>query len=133
MIGPDPVAGISGYGTSVYDALRDLADQLVKFGVWIEVTDPNHPWRGVNAAPLLLWEVELPDSDSGLSRWSVLRWVMLPIFCLKLRFSLLKLRNGLTEETVHGREVEEPLRRRIETKQRDSSRIQRHRHIPARL
>jgi hypothetical protein len=45
MIGPDPVQGISGYGASVHDALRDLADNLVKFGVWIEVTDPNHPWR----------------------------------------------------------------------------------------
>ena len=45
MIGPDPVAGISGYGVSVHEALRDLADNLVKFGVWIEVTDPHHPWR----------------------------------------------------------------------------------------
>jgi hypothetical protein len=45
MIGPDPVAGISGYGASVHEALRDLADNLVKFGVWIEVNDPNHPWR----------------------------------------------------------------------------------------
>jgi hypothetical protein len=47
MIGPDPVQGISGYGASVHDALRDLAENLVKSGVWIEVTDPNHPWRGV--------------------------------------------------------------------------------------
>ena len=45
MIGPDPVQGIAGYGASVHDALRDLADNLVKSGVWIEVTDPNHPWR----------------------------------------------------------------------------------------
>jgi len=45
MIGPDPVQGIAGYGPSVHDALRDLADQLVRFGVWIEVTDPSHPWR----------------------------------------------------------------------------------------
>jgi hypothetical protein len=45
MIGPDPVQGISGYGPSVHEALKDLADNLVKFGVWIEVTDPNHPWR----------------------------------------------------------------------------------------
>jgi hypothetical protein len=47
MIGPDPVQGISGYGGSVHEALRDLADNLGKFGVWIEVTDPDHPWRGV--------------------------------------------------------------------------------------
>jgi hypothetical protein len=47
MIGPDPVAGICGYGASVHEALRDLADSLVRCGVWIEVTDPNHPWRGM--------------------------------------------------------------------------------------
>lgn len=57
MIGPDPVQGISGYGLSVHEALRDLAerdaavvkiaDNLAKFGVWIEVTDPDHPWRDV--------------------------------------------------------------------------------------
>jgi hypothetical protein len=47
MIGPDPVQGISGYGASVHDALQDLADNLVKSGVWIQVSDPNHPWRGV--------------------------------------------------------------------------------------
>ena len=41
MIGPDPVRGIAGFGASVHDALRDLADQLVRCGVWIEVTDPN--------------------------------------------------------------------------------------------
>ena len=45
MIGPDPVQGISGYGASVHEALRDLADNLIKFGVWIEVTDSDHPWR----------------------------------------------------------------------------------------
>jgi hypothetical protein len=51
MIGPDPVAGISGYGSSVHEALRDLAEMLVKSGVWIEVTDPNHPWRGFHEEP----------------------------------------------------------------------------------
>ena len=45
MIGRDPVQGVSGYGASVHEALRDFADMLVKFGVWIEVTDPRHPWR----------------------------------------------------------------------------------------
>jgi hypothetical protein len=44
MIGPDPVRGISGYGASVHEALTDLADNLVKFGVCMEVTDPSHPW-----------------------------------------------------------------------------------------
>jgi hypothetical protein len=45
MIGPDPVQGIAGFGASVQDALRDLADQLVKCAVWIEVTDPDHPFH----------------------------------------------------------------------------------------
>jgi len=31
----------------VHEALRDLAGNLVKFGVWIEVTDPNHLWSGM--------------------------------------------------------------------------------------
>jgi hypothetical protein len=29
----------------VHEAWKNLEDNLVKFGVWIEVTDPNHPWR----------------------------------------------------------------------------------------
>jgi hypothetical protein len=47
VIGPDPMQGVSGYGPSVHEALRDLADMLVQSGVWIEVTDPNHPWRDI--------------------------------------------------------------------------------------
>jgi hypothetical protein len=47
MIGKDPVPGIAGYGASVHEALRDLADMLVRSGVWIEVTNPDHPWRGM--------------------------------------------------------------------------------------
>jgi hypothetical protein len=45
MIGPDPVQGIAGFGDSVPGALRDLADELVKNGVWIEVTDQGHPFN----------------------------------------------------------------------------------------
>ncbi|MGO9257100.1 MAG: hypothetical protein ACLQU1_12465 [Bryobacteraceae bacterium] len=45
MTGPDPVQGIAGYGSSVHEALRDLADQLVTCGVRIEVTDINHPFN----------------------------------------------------------------------------------------
>jgi hypothetical protein len=45
MIGRDPVQGIAGFGPSVHEALRDLADQLVQSGVWIEVTDPDHPFN----------------------------------------------------------------------------------------
>lgn len=44
MIGDDPVQGIAGYGPSVHEALRDLGDQLIRCGVWIEVTDARHPW-----------------------------------------------------------------------------------------
>ncbi len=43
MIGKDPVRGMAGYGDSVHDALRDLADRLVENGVWIEVADPDNP------------------------------------------------------------------------------------------
>ena len=37
--GPDLVEGVSGWGNSVHEALRDLADNLVREAVWIEVTD----------------------------------------------------------------------------------------------
>ena len=39
LIGPGLEAGVAGFGDSVYDALRELADNLVKEGVWIEVRD----------------------------------------------------------------------------------------------
>jgi hypothetical protein len=39
LVGPDLVAGVAGFGDSVYDALRELADSLVREGVWIEVTN----------------------------------------------------------------------------------------------
>jgi hypothetical protein len=45
MIGPDPVQGIAGYGHSVHEALQVLADELVRNGVWIEVTDDRHPFN----------------------------------------------------------------------------------------
>ncbi len=51
MIRPDPVRGISGYGASVHEPLRNLADNLLKFGVWIEVTDSGHPWRDIESEP----------------------------------------------------------------------------------
>ena len=51
MISADPVQGISGHGGSVPEALRDRADNLVKFGIWIEVTDQNHPWRDIQFEP----------------------------------------------------------------------------------
>ena len=35
------VEGVSGFGGSVHEALRDLADNLVREGIWIEVTDRN--------------------------------------------------------------------------------------------
>ena len=39
LIGPDLVAGVAGFGDSVHGALRELADNLVHEGVWIEVTN----------------------------------------------------------------------------------------------
>jgi hypothetical protein len=39
LVGPDLVAGVAGFGDTVHDALRELADNLVREGVWIEVTN----------------------------------------------------------------------------------------------
>ena len=39
LVGPDLVAGVAGFGNSVHDALRELADNLVREGVRIEVTN----------------------------------------------------------------------------------------------
>jgi hypothetical protein len=39
LVGSDLVAGVAGFGDSVHDALRELADRLVQEGVWIEVTN----------------------------------------------------------------------------------------------
>jgi hypothetical protein len=44
LIGKDPVHWIAGYGGSVHEALRDLAEELVRNGIWIEVTDTRHPF-----------------------------------------------------------------------------------------
>jgi hypothetical protein len=35
MVGPNLVEGVPGFGDAVHDALRELADNLVKEGVWI--------------------------------------------------------------------------------------------------
>jgi len=50
LAGPNLVEGVSGWGDSVHEALRDLADNLAKEAVWIEVTDRTE------------WHIEeLPD------------------------------------------------------------------------
>ena len=46
LIGRDLVQGVAGFGYSVHEALHDLANQLVKHGVWIEVADPENPLGG---------------------------------------------------------------------------------------
>lgn len=43
LIGQDPVSGIAGFGPSVHEALRDLADALVREGVWVEVPEEIEP------------------------------------------------------------------------------------------
>ena len=43
-MGRNLVEGVSGWGDSVHEALGDLADNLVREGVWIEVTDRTE-WR----------------------------------------------------------------------------------------
>ena len=39
LVGRNLAEGVSGWGNSVHEALSDLADNLVREGVWIEVTD----------------------------------------------------------------------------------------------
>ena len=39
LVGPDLMMGVSGFGDSVHEALAELAANLVKEAVWIEVTD----------------------------------------------------------------------------------------------
>jgi hypothetical protein len=39
LVGPDLVVGVSGFGAAAHDALRELADNLVREAVWIEITD----------------------------------------------------------------------------------------------
>lgn len=52
LAGSNLVEGVSGWGYNVHEALRELADNLVREGVWIEVTDRVE------------WHFrELPDDD----------------------------------------------------------------------
>ena len=46
LVGRNLVEGVSGWGDSVHEALRDLADNLVSEGVWIEVTDGRNGISG---------------------------------------------------------------------------------------
>ena len=39
LAGADLVMGVSGFGDSVVDALRELADNLVREAVWIDIAD----------------------------------------------------------------------------------------------
>ncbi len=44
LIGQGPVQGIAGYGGPVHEALANLAEELIRNSIWIEVTDPRHPF-----------------------------------------------------------------------------------------
>ena len=37
LVGEDLVVGVSGFGDSAHDALRELAENLIREGVWIEI------------------------------------------------------------------------------------------------
>ena len=54
LVGPDLVMGVSGCGDAVLDALRDLADKLVKEAVWVEIADedelPPDPTNAANSS-----------------------------------------------------------------------------------
>ena len=39
LVGSDLVIGVSGFGETAHDALRDLADHLIEEAVWVEVPD----------------------------------------------------------------------------------------------
>jgi hypothetical protein len=39
LVGKDLVVGVSGFGYSVHEALRDLADRLIAEAVWVEIED----------------------------------------------------------------------------------------------
>jgi hypothetical protein len=52
LVGPDLVVGVSGFGDSVHEALRELADNLVREAVWVEVTGRTE------------WFEEEPPKDS---------------------------------------------------------------------
>ena len=39
LVGSDLVIGVSGFGDTAHDALRDLADHLIEEAVWVEVPD----------------------------------------------------------------------------------------------
>jgi hypothetical protein len=42
LIGPDLQGGAGGFGRTVEEALRDLADNLVKWNVTVEVEEPDY-------------------------------------------------------------------------------------------
>lgn len=37
LVGPDPVEGVPAYAETVHGALQELADNLVKESVWVEI------------------------------------------------------------------------------------------------
>jgi hypothetical protein len=39
LVGKNLVEGVSGYGATVPEALRDLADQMIRLGIWIDVME----------------------------------------------------------------------------------------------
>ena len=52
LVGPDLVQGVADSGDGVHDALRNLADNLVREGVWIDV-------------PAASWRVARPSGSNG--------------------------------------------------------------------
>jgi len=39
LVGPDLVEGVPGFGDSVHEALRELADRLIAEAVWVEIPE----------------------------------------------------------------------------------------------
>jgi hypothetical protein len=69
LVGPDLVIGVSGFGAAVPDALRELADNLVREAVWIEIADDAELGFGGSTHRILYsnerrWA--LPERDPNL-------------------------------------------------------------------
>ncbi len=71
MVGKDPVQGVAGYGRSAPEALRDLAGELIRCGVWIEVPIERSrpPGASLRDTTLVCNEVKFyRDLESGETR-----------------------------------------------------------------
>src|SRR5689334_16109259 len=67
LVGQDLVVGVAGFGDSVHEALRDLADNLIREACWVEVDDDARlaPLRVEPGSTIQTHQVELFRDVSG--------------------------------------------------------------------